>query len=169
MRKNEGFTLVELMIVISIIAILAVVLIPKVGSMKDAARDQGVATNMNSVRAYLELKINSRETTSRAETTRLIDLLDTEFVGGDAIVNPITNGESIGDWSQRTSPGYSVIVVNVAAGGSFSDYDIDTQSTIYPIKDTDHAGKVFVYVFTDGYLVWGKTSDGLSTDYQVVK
>ena len=36
-RKDEGFTLIELMIVIAVIGILAVVLVPKVGSRSPGA------------------------------------------------------------------------------------------------------------------------------------
>ena len=55
--NKKGFTLIELMIVLAIIAILAVVLVPKAGQMKDSARNAGVTTNVNAVRGALKQKL----------------------------------------------------------------------------------------------------------------
>lgn len=58
-KKKKGFTLIELMIVLAIIAILAIVLIPKASIFKGQAKNSGVTTNVNTVRAYLQTKIKS--------------------------------------------------------------------------------------------------------------
>ena len=57
-RNNKGFTLLELMIVISIIGILGLVLIPKVGSFKNSAKEAGLYPNVETTRAYLESQID---------------------------------------------------------------------------------------------------------------
>lgn len=52
-NKEGGFTLIELMIAISVIGILTVVLIPRLGGVKDSAKYAGVLTNAKSVEAYV--------------------------------------------------------------------------------------------------------------------
>lgn len=51
---KKVFTLVEIMIVISIIGILSVVLIPKVGAVKIEAKNNSVSNNVSLVRNHLE-------------------------------------------------------------------------------------------------------------------
>lgn len=90
MRK-KGFTLIELMIVLAIIAILAVVLVPKASIFKNQARNSGVSTNVNAVRAYLE---NKTEKDFISDATDLKTALGEAFQGTDAIENPVSTSSS---------------------------------------------------------------------------
>lgn len=169
LRNEKGFTLVELMIVISIIAVLAVVLVPKIGSMRDSVKNQGVVSNVNNVRAYLELRVNSREATAALEAPELQIDMTAEFQGSDVIKNPFTNGETIFEgWT--TADNYdtdnSVIIRNL--GGNAATYNIDGEAW-YVNTYVNTYGKVFVYVCNDGYILFGKDVDGNSYDYIVIR
>ncbi len=163
-RNNKGFTLVELMIVLSIIAILAIVLVPKVGDMKDSVREQGVNSNLNSIRAFLELKVNDRLPNSGSEDDRILGLLNAEFIGGNAIVNPFTNGDDIGlDGSNRqTSNLYSTIIYDRNSMFDADDYNVFSTNIGY-------RGKVMVEVFTNAYIIHGTDKDGEPLTYQIVR
>lgn len=53
-NKNKGFSLVELMIVMAIIALLSVVLIPKMSFAPNKAKESGVITDFHSFEIALE-------------------------------------------------------------------------------------------------------------------
>jgi len=57
-KKDGGFTLIELMIVIAVIGILAVVLVPRMTSARDSAKNAGVTTNAKSIEAYVVANID---------------------------------------------------------------------------------------------------------------
>jgi len=54
MRKN-GFTMVELMIVIAIIAVLASIIMPKLGGARDKAAFESCKQNVKNIAAALEM------------------------------------------------------------------------------------------------------------------
>ena len=162
-RNNKGFTLIELMIVLSIIGILAVVLIPKVGSMKDTTRETGVSANVSSVRALLELKVNDRTSNVRVEDDRLVLILNEEFTGGNAIVNPFTNGNSMGlGGSNSTKNEYSIVIYNYNRV-----FDVNTYTSLS--SDIRYRGKVIIEVFTNTYIIYGIDKEGIPIMYQIVK
>lgn len=54
-RKNNAFTLVEILIVVIILGILAAIVIPQFTGAADDAQDSRVSTDLQAVRAQIEL------------------------------------------------------------------------------------------------------------------
>ena len=54
-RKQQGFTLVEILIVVVILGILAAIVIPQFTSASEAARGSSMVTQLASIRSQLEL------------------------------------------------------------------------------------------------------------------
>lgn len=61
MNKNKGFTLTEIVVVISLIGILAIVLIPKVLSISDKANDKSVLAQFKNIEENVRYHILSKK------------------------------------------------------------------------------------------------------------
>jgi type IV pilus assembly protein PilA len=173
MRKitKKGFTLIELMIVLAIIAILAVVLVPKAGQMKDNARNAGVTTNVNAVRGVLEAKVVDIKYLGVAANTRT--LLFNTFKSDNELVNPfnvkcknvatainkpLSTSESVND---------SIVVYNYGNPTVPSTIASDITSTTN--INSANKGKVFIYVYADGYVVFGVDSTLAAVNVAIIK
>lgn len=88
-RKDSGFTLIELMIVIAVIGILAIVLVPKVGTVKTQAKEAGLDTNIRLVQGYMESKIDKWVSKSSADTNVVNDIKNAFTGGNKELTNPI--------------------------------------------------------------------------------
>lgn len=146
--KKKGFTLIELMIVLAIIAILAVVLIPKSNIFKSNARASGVITNVNTVQAYLETKTGDKFLSAGDLQKKMSD----NFAAGseDSIKNPYKNSaDSINSKVVSTT---SVVVTSVDPvedeNTELENYKgmvivvVDSKNEVYKIHGIDGDGSV---------------------------
>lgn len=106
-RRDAGFTLIELMIVIAVIGILAVVLVPKVGAVKSQAKGTGIETNARVVQGYIEGRIN-KWTNQNMAATSIATEIENAFTT-DKLTNPYTSvatvpgkGNNDGDANQAS-------------------------------------------------------------------
>ena len=155
MKKSakKGFTLIELMIVLAIIAILAMVLIPKAGNFKSEAKNAGVATNVNQVRASLENKVGDKFIgTASALATNL-----NSMYSSDPIKNPFfTGNDDVVATSTTTNP--AVYVVETTEP-SLTNYK---GSVIVVITNNTTTGEKY-------YTVFGVDGEGNKVNSVVIK
>jgi type IV pilus assembly protein PilA len=150
LRKKKGFTLIELMIVLAIIAILAVVLIPKAGVFKNQAKNSGVLTNVNTVRAFLETKTGDSFIATNTDLQAALNAAFNPTGGSDGEImkNPVSDSSSVVLTS--AIPGSAVKPsIAIIAGGS-------------PTLTADYAGSVVVEIGTKEYTVYGLDNGGIS-------
>lgn len=99
-KKDGGFTLIELMIVIAVIGILAVVLVPKVGSIKTQAKGAGIDTNVRMVQGYLQSKASNWASTGTTSSADIASEIATNFNNlgtADKMANPFSAGTTVYD------------------------------------------------------------------------
>jgi prepilin-type N-terminal cleavage/methylation domain-containing protein len=87
LRAKEGFTLIELMIVIAVIGILAAVLIPYTFRAQDRARETGVVNAARAIQTGLEMYASNR-TSAPWYPTDANDITSTSNTGLAGLVSP---------------------------------------------------------------------------------
>ncbi len=60
MKKNSGFTLIEVLVVVAIIAIMMALLIPNVLGIRDRAADAKLKSKLNSFKSALQMYYNDK-------------------------------------------------------------------------------------------------------------
>lgn len=140
-RKDSGFTLIELMIVIAVIGILAIVLVPRVGAVKEQAKNSGLETNLRSVQGYAESRITKWDDNPSTTTS--------------SIASDIENAFKVTGSNQRIVNPHSTDATVVAKIGTDTDtFGPDDALQIYdttntPTTDTRGKGSIGVLIDSD--------------------
>jgi general secretion pathway protein G len=140
MKKNQGFTLIEILVVIVIMGIMAALVVPKVLGTTDDARKAAAQSDIKNIMTSLNLYY-LREAR-----------FPTEAQGLDALVNKPT-----------TSP----IPTNYKEGGYLDKLPNDPWNHPYQYKNPGKHGQVDVYSFgPDGATPAGEDSDKVIGNWQ---
>ncbi len=135
-RKNRGFTLVEILIVVIILGILAAIVIPQFTNASNDARQNSVASTLQTLRGQIELFKIQHGDTPPAQTAIITVLQgqtntsDTTTVEAGGIFGPYvqsfpTNPVN-GSTGVSTAAGTNVGWVYTVNGGLYTIQAVDT-------------------------------------------
>lgn len=176
MNKEKGFTLIEIMIVLSIIALLAMIMVPKFGGIKIQSKNNSVSANSMIMRSYLENRsgkdaVNYQSAISSGQSpaqslgavvNSLGKDMASNFTGSNAIANPFSNKSNI-DYSQGDVRSNSSSQAAALLYYSTSSLPLDktsvTSDSALP-KGTGFSGDLIAIVYSEGYVVYGVDSGG---------
>ena len=129
-KKEKGFTLIEVMLVVIIIGIIAIIALPKLLVTRDTAQDNSCLSNLQALRTATEqykwdnpLNEYPQVTVTAGDLQPLIDELATSAIGGMSDTYLPVNSDV-----SSACPG---------TGTNYGDYDYD--STDGAITCAEHA------------------------------
>ncbi len=108
-KDNRGFTLIELIVVIAILAVLAAVLVPTVTGQLNTAKSNALKANAHTVYTAVQMAVASGQTIADGATS-------------NSVVNSILG----------TLPNGGTYVINVTGGVYSVTYTDSTGSATYP-------------------------------------
>lgn len=112
MKTKKGFTLVEILIVVVILGILAAIVIPQFTNASTQAKESNLKSNLQTVRAQIELYKLNHNDTPPAVATFASDMITPDPNGICYLKtipnNPFTNGNSVLAWGSGTDWEYRV-------------------------------------------------------------
>jgi len=168
MRDNRGFSVTELMIVISVIGLLASVTVPSTINLRDSVKEQSVMSNITMIRGYLETHSLTRSFDNYDELTSLInglvDLEQKELSSENSLQNPFTMGTQIASGKSASLNDDVSVVVYTSSGPYNGEFDGGIDE-----GNLSSIGKVYIQIFDNAYVLWGRDRNGESMFCQVVQ
>jgi len=117
-RKQAGFTLVELLIVVIILGILAAVVIPQFNSAANESKEAALASNLATVRQAIEMyKVQHDDAFPDGDTDFVLQLTDTTGADG------ATTGSTYGPYIRNAMPNEPF------SGSNVMKYDVAIDNT----------------------------------------
>jgi prepilin-type N-terminal cleavage/methylation domain-containing protein len=135
MKNNKGFSLIELLVVISIIAVLTAVLMMNLVGARERARDSQKIQDLNSIKSALRMYYNDNQAYPSPGVANCTNCLNTAI--GSSYLSGVSN---VGYSYSATADGNSfVIKAALESGAGNQDTDSQSRCGISPTLDQVYA------------------------------
>ena len=140
--EDDGFTLVELMIVVAVIGVLAAIAIPNFSALQNIAREGAVRANMHTIQVALEdFSIQNEGFYPTSSSDALLDgrTLAQVCPTRSFPANPFTNLPSVVQFGSNPAAGHA---------GEIGLFPLT--ANFYQLKGNNHQGDTLQLVLTTG-------------------
>jgi general secretion pathway protein G len=146
-KKGKGFTLVELLVVVAILAILAAALLPKFLGYTDKAREAQIMADLSTMKSVVEIYAADEGAGDYPSITNVsailvgkgIDWAEADGEVGDGIVDPYGNSYVYAIKGEPGSADQHFIIASPGKDGKFgNEAESDSTDDIYV---TDNSGQ----------------------------
>ena len=139
-RKTRGFTLVEILIVVIILGILAAIVIPQFTNASNDARNNSVASTLQTLRGQIELyKIQHADTPPAAAT--LATLMTTKTDATGAATTATTGfGPYVQAFPTNPANGWNAVTTGTATANYGWTYSVSGSQYTVSAVDTSGGG-----------------------------
>jgi len=136
MRTRKGFTLVEILIVVVILGILAAIVIPQFTNASTEAKVSNLKSNLQTVRAQLELYKLRNNDTPPATPAAFVTAMTVKDANGMCYLpsiplNPFTGGSSVGAWNDGATGDWQYRVTGTYSAEFRAAADATTDSAAH--------------------------------------
>jgi prepilin-type N-terminal cleavage/methylation domain-containing protein len=157
MQKRFGFTIVEVLVVIGIIALLTVIIYPSLSDIRKKNRDAEKVSDISVIQMGLSLYKNQSQNGTYPKT--LPDLLTKKYVTDDSLASPNSDDYIYVPLARQSSPGvctYYHLGVNLELpSGQIDTADNFSSEKSNGVNTIDSGG----YVWCTGYSGSGINGD----------
>lgn len=130
LKKREGFTLIELMMVVAVIGILVAVLVPRIGATKNEARMSGIDTNVRTVQSAIESNIGRFQRNDANNPTNFATRISNASNGLQNPLRVVAQNGVTSATVPTTAPATAVVAITDATVAAPTTADADLAGTL---------------------------------------
>ncbi len=157
MKLKQGFTVIEILVVIGIIAILTVIILPSISNLRAKNRDTERVADIAAIQLALSLYKNQDPNGSYPNS--LEDLVSRNYTPSDSIVDPSGNEYLYVPLTRGTDSNAKCTYYHLGTKLEFPGGQIDTTNTFSTKRVNNQP------VNANGYLYCNYSGDGIDGNY----
>jgi type IV pilus assembly protein PilE len=132
-KIKKGFTIIEILVVIGIIAVLTVVIFPSINNIRAKNKDSEKVSDISAIRLALSLYYNQNPTTGYPAT---LDQLKPKYLSVDSLTSPDSEQYVYVPLQKGSAPNTKCTYYHLGVKLAFSKSEIDANDLVISVSST---------------------------------